>query len=91
MIVFVVAFGSIWPVLLGSIHGFRALDPRLAEAARMLRFSPLRQALKFRLPNVLPDIFAGIVVLGALGFLTSFALQRLETWLLRWRPAQIGG
>jgi sulfonate transport system permease protein len=134
MIVFVVAFGSIWPVLLGSIHGFKALDPRLSEVARMLRFSPLRQALKFRLPNALPDIFAGmrvsisialiitvasemlssqpgvghlmlvaarafrsadifagIVVLGILGFITNYVMHRLETYLLRWRPAQIGG
>jgi ABC-type nitrate/sulfonate/bicarbonate transport system permease component len=31
------------------------------------------------------DIFAGIIVLGALGFLTNYATQKLEDWLLRWR------
>jgi sulfonate transport system permease protein len=130
MIVFVVAFGSIWPVLLGAIHGFSALDPRLVEVARLLRMSAWERAWKFQLPAALPDIFAGmrvsiaialivtvasemlssqqgigylmlvaarafrsadifagIIVLGALGFVTNYAIQKLEDWLLRWRPS----
>jgi ABC-type nitrate/sulfonate/bicarbonate transport system permease component len=129
MIVFVVAFGSVWPVLLGAIQGFRALDPRLVEVARMLGLTPWQRAWKFQLPGALPDIFAGmrvsiaialivtvasemlssqqgigylmllaarafrsadifagIIVLGALGFLTNAAVQKLEDRLLRWRP-----
>ncbi len=31
------------------------------------------------------DIFAGIIVLGALGFLTNYLTQKLEDRLLRWR------
>jgi len=128
MIVFVVAFGSIWPVLLGAIHGFRSLEPRLVEVARMLGLTPWQRAWKFQLPAALPDvfsgmrvsiaialivtvasemlssqqgigslmliaarsfrsadIFAGIIVLGALGYLTNAAVQRLEDHLLRWR------
>ena len=129
MIVFVVAFGSIWPVLLGSIHGFRSLDPRLAEVARMLRLSRWQRAWTFQLPAALPDIFAGmrvsiaialivtvasemlssqpgigylmllaarsfrsvdifagVIVLGALGFIANIAVKKLEDRLLRWRP-----
>ncbi len=134
MIISVIAFGAIWPILLGAIHGFKALDPRLADVARMLRFPGLARVLKFQLPNALPeifagmrvslaialiltvvaemissqkgighlvllaarafkpaDIFAGIFVLGVLGFVTNSVMQYLETYLLRWRPAQIGG
>jgi sulfonate transport system permease protein len=129
MIVFVVAFGSVWPVLLGAIQGFRGLDPRLAEVARLLGLTPWQRAWKFQLPGALPDIFAGmrvsiaialivtvasemlssqpgvgylmllaarafrsadifagIIVLGALGYVTNAAVQRLEDRLLRWRP-----
>jgi sulfonate transport system permease protein len=128
MIVFVVAFGCVWPVLLGAIHGFGALDPRLAEVSRLLNFSPWQRAWKFQLPSALPhifagmrvsiaialivtvasemlssqpgigylmlvaarafrstDIFAGIIVLGVLGFLINYGTQRLEDRLLRWR------
>ena len=128
MIVFVVAFGCIWPVLLASIQGFGSLDPRLTEVARLLKLHPLSRILHFNLPAALPeifaamrvsisialivtvasemlssqpgigylmlvaarafrspDIFAGIIVLGALGFLFNWLLQKLEDHLLRWR------
>lgn len=134
MIVSVIAFGAVWPILLGAIHGFKALDPRLVEVARMLRLPAWQRVLKFQLPNAAPeifagmrvslalaliltvvaemissqpgighmilvaarafrpaDIFAGIFVLGALGFVTNSAMQRIEAHLLRWRPASIGG
>ena len=128
MIVFVVAFGCVWPILLGAIQGFRSLDPRLVEVSRLMNFNSWTRAWKFQLPAALPDIFAGmrvsiaialivtvasemlssqpgigylmlvaarafrsadifagIIVLGALGFLTNYAVQRLEERLLRWR------
>lgn len=128
MIVFVVAFGCVWPVLLGAIHGFGTLDARLVEVSRLLNLGAWERAWKFQLPSALPDIFAGmrvsiaialivtvasemlssqpgigylmlvaarafrsadifagIIVLGVLGFLTNYATQKLEDWLLRWR------
>jgi len=128
MIVFVVAFGCVWPILLGAIHGFRALDPRLLEVSKLLNFSSRARVLKFQLPSALPDIFAGmrvsiaialivtvasemlssqpgvgylmlvaarafrsadifagIIVLGFLGFATNALLHKLEDRLLRWR------
>ena len=128
MIVFVVAFGCVWPILLGAIQGFGALDPRLAEVARMLNLPSTTRLMKFQLPAALPDIFAGmrvsiaialivtvasemlssqpgigylmlvaarafrsadifagIIVLGALGFLTNYLTQKIEDRLLRWR------
>jgi sulfonate transport system permease protein len=128
MIVFVVAFGCVWPVLLGAIHGFGNLDQRLGEVSRLLNLSSWQRAWKFQLPNALPDvfagmrvsisialivtvasemlssqpgigylmlvaarafrsadIFAGIIVLGVLGFLTNYVTQKLEDRLLRWR------
>jgi ABC-type nitrate/sulfonate/bicarbonate transport system permease component len=128
MIVFVVAFGCVWPILLGAIHGFGSMDQRLVEVSRLLNLTPWQRAWKFQLPSAAPhifagmrvsiaialivtvasemlssqpgigylmlvaarafrsaDIFAGIIVLGALGFLTNYATQKLEDWLLRWR------
>jgi len=133
MIVFVVAFGSLWPVLLGAIHGFRSVDPRLVDVARMLRLSRRDRIWKVQLPNAMPEIFsgmrvsiaialivtvasemlssqpgighlmlmaarafrsaeifAGILVLGVVGFLVNLAMQRIEDHLLRWRPAGVG-
>ena len=40
MLLGVIAFGAIWPVLLPTIHGFSAIEPRLHEVARNLGVSP---------------------------------------------------
>lgn len=128
MAVTVIAFGAIWPVLLNTIHGFSAVEPRLKEVAAMLDFSQAKYIRKMVLPSALPDIFtglrvslaislilavvvemqgaqqglgqnillaqrlfrspelyAGIVVLGLLGFAISVVLDRIEGRLLRWK------
>jgi len=133
MIVAVIAFASLWPVLLGTVHGFKTVEPRLGEVARMLHLSPLAFVLKMALPNAMPDIFAGlrlaltvslilavvtemlsgmeglghniimaarsfrsadlyagIIVLGAIGFATNLALERIERHVLRWRGTEPG-
>lgn len=128
MIIAVIAFGSIWPALLGTVHGFKTVDPRLFEVSRILHLSRLEMIWKIALPNALPDIFAGlrlaltvslilavvtemlsgsnglghniilaarsfrsadlfagIIVLGAIGYVTSAVLERVEHYMLRWR------
>lgn len=124
----VIAFGSIWPVLLASVQGFSSVDERLREVASVMRFGPVERFLKVSLPSAMPgilagarvglsvalilavvtemqasltgigqnilmaqrsfktpDLYAGVVVLGAIGFITSAAIQALENWVLRWR------
>jgi ABC-type nitrate/sulfonate/bicarbonate transport system permease component len=132
MSVSVIAFGGIWPVLLGSIHGFKQVDPRLTEVAGSLEMNRLVFLRKIALPSALPDIFAGlrislavslilavvvemqagqpglgqnillaqrtyrspelyagIVMLGLIGYLTNLALTFAERHLLAWRNAAL--
>lgn len=124
----VIAFGSIWPVLLASVQGFSSVDERLREVASVMRFSTLERFIKVSLPSAMPgilagarvglsvalilavvtemqasltgigqnilmaqrsfktpDLYAGVVVLGAIGFVTSALIQVLENRVLRWR------
>jgi ABC-type nitrate/sulfonate/bicarbonate transport system permease component len=37
-----------------------------------------------------PDLYAGVMVLGALGYVTNAALERAEAYWLRWRPGPTG-
>ena len=128
MIVIAIAFSALWPVLLNTVHGFKTVEPRLMEVARILHLSRLETVWKIALPNAMPDIFAGlrlaltvslilavvtemlagviglgqnitlaarsfrsadlyagIIVLGALGYLSNLLLERAEQRLLRWR------
>lgn len=131
MIIAVIAFASLWPVLLGTVHGFKTVEPRLLEVSRLLHLSSLALIFKIALPSAMPDIFAGlrlaltislilavvtemlsgmpglghniimaarsfrsadlyagIIVLGAIGYLTNIALERLERHVLRWRGTE---
>ncbi len=128
MVLFVVAIGAMWPVLLATIHGFAAVHPRLQEVSRCLQMSRLAFVCKVGLPNAMPDIlagmrlsmtvslivaivgemiasqdglgqaillaarsfraadlFAGIVLLGAIGFVSNALLATAEKRLLRWQ------
>jgi ABC-type nitrate/sulfonate/bicarbonate transport system permease component len=71
MVIGVVAFGSLWPTLLATIHGFAAVERRLLEVARMLKLS--RRAAMFRIafPSALPDILAAM----RLGLITALILS----------------
>ena len=128
MAVGVIAFGSVWPMLLATVHGFAHVEPRLLEVARALHMSRLTIALKIALPSALPDIlaglrlgltvalilsvvcemiagldglgawellaarayrspdiFAGVILLGAIGLCANAALSAIEARTLSWR------
>ena len=128
MMLSVMAFGAMWPVLLATVHGFAAVEPRLQEVARCLQLSRGAFIWKVGLPNALPDIlagmrlsltvslivsvvgemissqpglgqaillaarsfraselFAGIVLLGLIGFVSSALLAAVEKRFLKWQ------
>jgi sulfonate transport system permease protein len=60
MIVAVIALGSLWPVMLGTVAGVRAVEPRLLEVAAGLEMSRLEVTTRIALPAALPDILAGL-------------------------------
>jgi ABC-type nitrate/sulfonate/bicarbonate transport system permease component len=134
MILIVIVFGGIWPVLLSTIHGIGAVEPRLYEVARVLNFSRWEVIRKIALPSTMPDIisgmrigltfaliltvvgemltgrgglgfwildasrsfraadvYAGIAVLGLLGYFNGAILAAIEGWALKWHPSSRRG
>jgi ABC-type nitrate/sulfonate/bicarbonate transport system permease component len=130
MALFVIAFGAIWPIMLATIQGFAAVEPRLYEVARSLQMSRLAVIFKIALPSASPDIlagmrlsltvalilavvceilagldglghwvllsarafrsadlFAGVILLGATGYVTSVVMSLAEQRLLAWQAA----
>jgi sulfonate transport system permease protein len=130
MAIFVIAFGTLWPMLLATIQGFSSVEPRLMEVARTLALSRLETIWKISLPSALPDIiagmrvsltvalilsvvceivagldglgqwilisarmfrsadlFAGVILLGAVGYLAAASIGAAERRLLAWRTA----
>lgn len=60
MILVLIAFGSLWPMLLTTLHGFANVHPRLREVSRALAISRWDFVRKIALPNALPDIMTGL-------------------------------
>ena len=124
----VIGFGALWPMLLATVHGFAAVEPRLYEVSRALGMSRLSVIFKIGLPSSMPDIlagmrlgltialilsvvgemltgrdglgnwillaarsfrapdlYAGVILLGLLGYVSAQMLALAESRLLRWR------
>lgn len=60
MRIFVIAFGSVFPVLLAAIDGARRVDVTLIDVARVNGLSVTERLVRVILPAALPAIFAGI-------------------------------
>ena len=60
MAAFVIAFGSIWPVLMSSIYGFSHVRVRLQEVSAMLGLTRVEFLQKIAIPSAMPDILAGM-------------------------------
>ena len=60
MEIFVVAFGSLWPVLVATAQGARTLDPVMLETARLLKLSRTDVLLRVVVPGSAPFIAAGL-------------------------------
>jgi sulfonate transport system permease protein len=60
MVIFVICFGAIWPVMLNTIQGVAAVEPRLKEVGQILGLKRLQFIWKIALPNALPGILAGM-------------------------------
>ena len=60
MVLGVIAFGALWPMLLSTVHGFSAVEPRLYEVSRALGMTRSHVIWKIALPSSMPDIMAGL-------------------------------
>ncbi len=62
MRVALIAFGSLWPVLLNTIEAARTVDEVKIATAKVLRLPPLARFLRIVVPASLPKLFAGLRV-----------------------------
>lgn len=88
MAIFVIAFGTLWPMLLATIQGYAGVEPRLIEVARALNLSRLETVVKISLPSAMPDILAGMRVSLTVALILSVVceivagLDGLGQWIL---------
>lgn len=73
----VVAFGALWPILLGTVHGVREIDPTLVDVGRVHRLGPLATAVRIRLPAALAEIVTGIRVSLAIALVIALVAEMM--------------
>lgn len=71
----VVAFASVWPVLLMTIAAVRGIDPRLLEVGRVLCLPPLARLRKIILPAALGRIVVGLRVSLAISLVVAVTVE----------------
>ena len=60
MRVFVIAFGSVWPILLNTIEGVRGTDEVMRDTARSYRVTRLHRLAHLTVPAAGPKIMTGV-------------------------------
>lgn len=55
-----IAFGSVWPILLNTIEGVRGVRPLTLETSRVFRIGAVSRMFKVVLPAAGPKILAGV-------------------------------
>jgi ABC-type nitrate/sulfonate/bicarbonate transport system permease component len=63
----VIAFGVMFPVLVNSLDGVRAVSPEARDIASLLRLGRTERIRRIYLPAALPSIFAGLRVALSIG------------------------
>ncbi|WCB91526.1 Bicarbonate transport system permease protein CmpB [Baekduia alba] len=69
MSIFLIAFGTVWPILLNTIDGARRVDPLVEQTSRALHLSRRRFVTSVLLPAASPQIMAGVRVSLATGLI----------------------
>ena len=63
----VIAFGVVFPILLNTIGGVRAIPLEVRDSASMLHVGRVERVLRVYLPAALPSIFTGLRIALSLG------------------------
>lgn len=61
-IIFITYMGALFPVVLNTIHGVEAIDPRLVDTARSLGAGRFHVFAEVILPGALPSIITGLSI-----------------------------
>ncbi|WP_165367784.1 ABC transporter permease [Phytoactinopolyspora endophytica] len=73
-----VAFGAVWPVLLGTMLGVRQTDQTLLDVAKVHRLSAWDSVFRVRLPAALPQIMTGLRISLAIALVIALVVEMMS-------------
>jgi ABC-type nitrate/sulfonate/bicarbonate transport system permease component len=75
----VVVFAAIWPIILNTAAGMRAVPAVRLEMARVLDLSPIARFLKVILPSVAPGALLGVLVSAPICIVVTLLVEMLTS------------
>ena len=69
MKIFIIAFGTLWPIVLSTIDGVRSVDPMLKDMSRVYGLSRAQRIRRIVLPAASPQIFVGVRIALSIGLI----------------------
>jgi ABC-type nitrate/sulfonate/bicarbonate transport system permease component len=75
MEIVIVAFASIWPILILSRAAVGGIEPRLMEVSRALRLPPVDRVRKIIIPAALPRIFLAFRLAAGIALIVAVTVE----------------
>lgn len=79
MKLFLIAFASMWPIMLNTIEGVRAIHPTIGLMARTFRVKTLDRFTHIYLPAAAPQVFAGSRTALSIGVAVMVVVEMFGT------------
>lgn len=74
-----IAFASMWPIMLNTTEGVRALDPTLRKVMATFHIRARDRFFSVYLPSIAPQVFAGLRVALAIGVAVMVVVEMFGT------------
>jgi len=77
--VVIIVYAAIWPVLINTIYGVRAVSSLARETLRSFGFGPLSVACRVSAPSAAPFAATGVRIAASLAFVVAVAVELVGT------------
>lgn len=74
---FIIVFGSVWPILFGTISGMRGMPSVRADVIKTVSMPGYTKIIKFTIPDAAPAIFNGMKVSLSISLLLAVTAELL--------------
>ncbi|MEQ9403575.1 MAG: ABC transporter permease [Cyclobacteriaceae bacterium] len=77
MKIFVIVFGSTWPILINTLDGVLGIEKQYLKTAKVFNVSSRKTLLKVVFPSILPQIFSGFKVSIAISLILAITVEMI--------------
>lgn len=77
MKIFIVFFGSLWPILINTLDGVKDIEPQYLKTAKVFNINNFKVLIKIIFPSILPNIFTGLKISIAISLILAITVEMI--------------